>query len=54
MVLIVEVDNDGILAQIQRTREAGYKLESEMNKLEEILRSAKAKEKRDSEESPQG
>lgn len=54
MVLIVEVDNDGILAQIQKTREAGYKLETEMDKLEKMLRKAKAKEKGDSEESPQG
>lgn len=53
MVLIVEVDSEGILAQMEKTTDAKRVLEREMDKLGEMLRGAKAKEKGDSEESPQ-
>lgn len=53
MVLIVEVNSEGILAQMQKTRDAKFVFEREMDELERLLRGANAKEKGDSGESPQ-
>ncbi|WP_155961774.1 hypothetical protein [Dorea sp. AGR2135] len=49
----IEIDDKSILAQMERVTDAQYKLENEMDKLRKMILSTKAKEKRDSEESPQ-
>lgn len=49
----IEVDNEGILAQMNKTKEAQWEFNKEMDKLEKMLRKVKVKAKGDSEESPQ-
>ena len=46
----IEIDDMSILAQMDRVKDAQYKLEEEMSKLRKLFFSTKAKEKRDSEE----
>ncbi len=48
----IELDEKGILAQIERTRKAQSKLDNELYELGKMLGKALLKEKRDSEESP--
>lgn len=50
----IEIDDKSILAQMECVTDAQYKLENEMDKLRKMILSTKAKEKRDSEESPKG
>ena len=49
----IELDEKGILAQIERTRKAQSKLDNELCELRRMLEKASIKEKRDSEESQQ-
>lgn len=46
----IEIDEKGILTQIEKTRKAQLKFNDELYELEKILRKANIKEKRDSEE----
>ena len=48
----LEIDNESIVLQMQRVREAGWKLEEEMTKLRHLIDGTKVKEKGDSAESP--
>lgn len=48
----VELDEKGILAQIERTRKAQSKLNDELYELGQMLQRTSIKEKRDSAESP--
>lgn len=48
----IEIDNESIVLQMQKVREAGWKLEEEMSKLRHLIDGTKVKEKGDSEESP--
>lgn len=48
----IEIDNESIVLQMQKVREAGWKLEEEMSKLRRLIDGTKVKEKGDSEESP--
>lgn len=41
----IEIDDKGILAQMERVTDAQYKLENEMDKLRKMILSTKAKEK---------
>ncbi len=50
----IEIDDKSILAQMEHVKDAQCKLENEMDKLRKLIFSAKAKEKRDSEESLRG
>lgn len=47
-----EIDNESIILQMQRVREASWKLEEETTKLRHLIDGTKVKEKGDSEESP--
>ena len=49
----IEIDDKSIIAQMERVTDAQYKLENEMDALRRLIVKTKAKEKRDSEESPQ-
>lgn len=49
----VEVDETGIIAQMERVETAQRKLEEEMDKLHKLLWKAKIKEKGSSEEPPE-
>lgn len=46
----IEIDDISIIKQMDRVKDAQYKLEEEMSKLRSLLFSTKAKEKRGSEE----
>ena len=50
----IEIDDRSILAQMEHVKDAQCKLENEMDKLRKLIFSAKAIEKRDSEESLKG
>lgn len=50
----IEIDEESIIAQMERVTDAQYKLESEMDKLRKMILSTKVKEKGDSEESHRG
>lgn len=49
----IEIDEKGILAQIERTQKAQSKLSSELYELGKMLQHSTKKEKGDSEESPE-
>lgn len=51
--LEVEVDSKGIIGQMEKVRSAEIKMRQEMDKLNEMLQTANAKETGNSEESPE-
>ncbi len=50
--LEVEIDSNGIIGQMEKVRDAEIKMRQEMDRLNEMLRTASAKETGNSEESP--
>lgn len=50
----IEIDDKSILVQMECVTDAQYKLENEMDKLRKMILSTRAKERRDSKESPKG
>ena len=50
--LEVEIDSKGIIGQMEKVRNAEIKMRQEMDKLNEMLQTASAKETGNSEESP--
>lgn len=51
--LEVEIDSKGIIGQMEKVRIAEIKMRQEMDRLNEMLRTASAKETGNSEESPE-
>ena len=41
----IEIDNESIVLQMQKVREAGWKLEEEMNKLRHMIDGTQVREK---------
>ena len=52
LFLEIEIDSDGIIAQMKAVESAQINLKKEMSKLRDMLWKFNAKEKEDSEESP--
>lgn len=50
----IEIDDESIIAQMERVTDAQGNLENEMDKLRKMIFSAKAREKRDSKEPLKG